>query len=531
MTMANIASIRILSEERTEHMRVVIIGAGMGGLSAAIRLAAHGHDVTVIEQSQRVGGKLNRWQSDGWTFDTGPSLLTMPWVLRDLFMDTGRDLDDFLTLERVDPICRYLFADGTHLDVTSDTAQMAANIERLSPRDVPAFFRFLAYASDLYALAGVPFLRYPLGAEMVREHHREMFRYGFRPGDLRKLASRRSVHGSVSHYFTDPRIRQVFDRYATYNGSSPYDAPTAFCLIPFVEFSTGAWHPIGGMYRIAEALVICAEQVSARISLNTAVDRIIIRNNVAVGVQCADGTVIPADAVISNVDVLTTHEQLICEDDRAINHERQRLRSLEPSYSGFLLLLGTRGMYPALTHHSIFFSADYRAEFADIRRHKVPPSDPTIYVCRATATDGTVAPPGCDNLFVMVNVPYLDGQTDWQQIGSSYRDHIIDTLRRRGVDLQEIVVEAMWTPETIRDVYGAQRGAIYGFASNNRRSAFLRPPNRSAVVHGLYFAGGSTHPGGGVPLALLSGQIAANLVIADSETPSRRPMIRKGRAA
>lgn len=512
-------------------MRVIIVGAGMGGLSAAIRLAIHGHDVTVIEQGPRVGGKLNRWECDGWTFDTGPSLLTMPWVLRDLFTDAGQSLDDFLTLERVDPICRYFFTDGTHLDVTSDTTRMAANIEALSPHDVPAFFRFLAYTSDLYALAGEPFLRYPIGASTLVQHRNDLFRFGFRPGDLRKLASRRSVHETVARFFTDPRLRQVFDRYATYNGSSPYRAPAIFCLIPFVEFATGAWHPAGGMYRIAEALTALAEKVGVHILLNTAVDTIIVRDNAAVGVSLADATTLAADAVVSNVDVLTTHEDLIHENDRGVNRERQRLQTLEPSYSGFLLLLGTKGLHPDLPHHSIFFSANYRGEFDDILRRNVPPSDPTIYICRATATDATAAPPGCDNLFVMVNVPYLDGQTDWQRIGPSYRDHVLETLRRRGLDLGAIAVEALWTPETIRDAYGAQRGAIYGFASNTHRAAFLRPPNRSAAIRDLYFAGGSTHPGGGVPLALLSGRIAANLVIADSETSPRRTIFRKGRAA
>ena len=489
----------------------------MGGLAAAIRLASSGVRVTVLEQGERPGGKLNRWQRDGWTFDTGPSLLTMPWVLRDLFSEAGTSLDDFLTLDPVDPVCRYSFADGTHLDVTTDSARMAANIEALAPHDVPAFFRFLGYTADLYALAGEPFLRHPLERATLRRERRTLFRYGFRPRDLTKLASPLTVHQTVSRFFSDPRLRQVFDRYATYNGSSPYRAPAAFCLIPFVEFATGAWHPRGGMYRIAEALTALAERLGVVVRCDSEVAAITHKNGGATGVRLASGDAITADAVISNVDVLTTVERLLDATTPANQTTRARLRRLEPSYSGFLMLVGTNRLFTELPHHSIFFPADYEAEFRDILDRRIPPHDPTIYICRATATDPSSAPPGCDNLFVMVNVPYLDGKTDWGSLARPYRDHLLEVLRRRGLALESsIVIEDLWTPERIASAYGAQRGAIYGFASNTRRAAFLRPPNRSGTLRNLYFAGGSTHPGGGIPLALLSGRIAANLILEDA---------------
>ncbi|HEY8291577.1 MAG TPA: phytoene desaturase family protein [Thermomicrobiales bacterium] len=495
-------------------MHVAVIGAGMGGLAAAVRMAVRGASVTVFEQGPRPGGKLNQWACDGWTFDTGPSLLTMPWALRDLFAAAGCALDEALTLDPVDPVCRYSFTDGSHLDVTTDSARMAANIEALSPRDVPAFFRFLAYTGDLYATAAEPFLHHPMRAGTLARERDTLFRLGFRPRDLAKVASLRSVHGTVRRFFHDPRLRQVFDRYATYNGSSPYYAPAAFCLIPFVEFSTGAWHPRGGMYRIAEALNALAEWCGVTLRLASPVAAITHRAGKATGVRLLSGEEIAADAVISNVDVLTTYERLLDVDAPGIWTMRAALRKREPSSSAFLLLLGTRRTFPALPHHSIFFSDNYRAEFTDIRSRRMPPTDPTIYLCRATATDPSAAPPGCDSLFVMVNVPYLDGRTDWQAFAPHYRDAVLRALRRRGLDIEpEIAVEAIWTPETIMHAYGAQRGAIYGFASNGRGAAFLRPPNQSPIIQNLYFAGGSTHPGGGVPLALLSGKIASDLVL------------------
>ncbi len=499
-------------------MQVIVVGAGMGGLAAAIRLATMGHSITVFEQGPRVGGKVNQWSQDGWTFDTGPSLLTMPWVLRDLFREAGHDLNQFLTLDPVDPICRYHFADGTHLDMTTDTAQMAANIEAIAPREVSAFFRFLAYASDVYALAGEPFLRFPMELHTLRHERARLFRFGFRPGDLRKVAAPQSMHRTVAHFFRDPRLRQVFDRYATYNGSSPYRAPATFCLIPFVEFATGAWHPRGGMYRVAEALAALAQSVGVTIQTDTTVTEIVIENRRAVGVRLANSAIVRADVVLSNVDVLTTYERLIHHETTAIEKRRSTLKALEPSYSGFLLLVGTRRTFPSLPHHSIFFSADYRAEFRDLVDHRVPPTDPTIYICRATATDTTCAPEGCDNLFVMVNVPALDGRTDWPALAPAYRARILSALRRRGIAIEDaIAIEDVWTPDRMAEAYGAQRGAIYGFASNSRRAAFLRPPNRAQAIERLYFAGGSAHPGGGVPLALLSGRIAADLIDRDRE--------------
>ncbi len=497
-------------------MQVIIVGAGMGGLAAAIRLAAAGVRVTLFEQGERVGGKMNRWDAAGWTFDTGPSLLTMPWALRDLFSAAGREMEAELPLDPVDPICHYRFADGSHLDVTSDTARMAANIAALSPPDVPAFFRFLAYAGDLYAVAGAPFLNGDIDGFLHRESASARFPYGFRPRDLLKIAAPRAMHGAVSRFFRDPRLRQVFDRYATYNGSSPYRAPAAFCLIPFVELTSGAWHPRGGMYRVAAALERLARELGVLIHTHTRVAEITVRSGAAIGVRLADGERVAADAVISNVDVLTTYDLLLPDDAPGVWRERRALHAREPSSSGFLLLLGTSRTFPDLPHHTVFFSADYRAEFADIVERRVPPGAPTIYVCRATATDPTAAPAGCDNLFVMVNVPCLDNQTHWSTFWPTYRDHVLETLARRGLDLSgAITVESVWTPETLRDRYGAHRGAIYGFASNSPRAAFLRPPNRAKAIRGLYFAGGSTHPGGGVPLALLSGTIAAEMVLRD----------------
>lgn len=500
-------------------MRVSIVGAGMGGLAAAIRLAAAGVQVTLFEQGERVGGKVNRWAASGWTFDTGPSLLTMPWVLRDLFTAAGREMDTELPLDPVDPICHYRFPDGTRLDVTSDTARMAANIAALSPRDVPAFFRFLAYAADLYAIAGAPFLNGPMERTRTRPLS-DLFPYGFRPRDLLKMAAPRTVHGTVSRFFVDPRLRQVFDRYATYNGSSPYRAPGAFCLIPFAELSSGAWYPRGGMYRIPIALERLARELGVVMHTNTPVAAIVVRDGSATGVRLTDGANVAADAVISNVDVLTTYDRLLPDDAPQIGRTRRALHALEPSYSGFVLLVGTDRTFPDLAHHTIFFSADYRAEFDDIVRRHVPPAEPTIYVCRTTATDPSVAPAGCDNLFVMVNVPYLDDRTHWLTYWPTYRDHVLSTLARRGLDLSgAIAVESVWTPETLRNRYDAHRGAIYGFASNSPRAAFLRPPNRAPHIRGLYFASGSTHPGGGVPLALLSGKIAAEMILHERPRP------------
>jgi phytoene desaturase len=497
----------------SEH-EIIIIGAGVGGLAAAIRLAAAGYHVQILEKNSRVGGKLNLIEQDGFSFDAGPSLITMPNVFRQLFAAGGARLEDELELLPLDPICRYWYPDGTRFDASTDLRRMVAEIERLDRRDVAGFLAFLAHARRLYAFAADPFLYHPLAGPL--DVGRRLLGGGYAWWDALHVLSPRSLDALVRRYFHSSYLRQLFDRYATYTGSSPYQAPAIYAIIPYVEYTMGAWYPRGGLYTLARALQCVAERCGSTICTGCEVAQIVVKDGRAWGVTLTDGTALGADAVVVNADVVYTYRSLLASACRRA-YPDATLDRLEPSCSGFVLLLGTDRQYPQLEHHNIFFSADYPAEFQDIFARRIAPRDPTIYVCRTTHTDPAQAPPGHDNLFVLVNAPYLSDAFDWERETSAYRDLVLARLEHAGLDnlRRHIVVERMLTPRDLEQRYYANRGSIYGLSANSRFAPLVRPPNRARDIRRLYFVGGSTHPGGGLPLVALSGQIVVDLVMQD----------------
>ncbi len=560
----------------SQHKSIIVVGAGIGGLSAAIRLAAQGYDVTIFERQAQVGGKLNRIEMDGFSFDTGPSLITMPYVLEDLFLAAQRNIRDYLDLQPLDITCRYFYRDGLILNAWRDREKLAQEFAQINPHDGPALLRFLDAARNIFQAAADPFLYHSLGSPL--EVLRTFVRYvlwghpnvdgeiieaegpGHPQGDappihdssrstvLARLKAKGPGHpqgdappihdcarstvltrlkavlmalspqtldGSVRGYFEDEHLRQLFDRYATYNGSSPYQVASVYSIIPYVEMADGGWYPRGGIYAVARALERVARELGVRIEAGCDVRRILVEQNEARGVVLEDGRVVRSDIVIANSDVVTTHRELL---SPAVRNQRyvHRLEGLEPSCSGFVLLLGLDKEYPQLAHHNIFFSDDYHREFDDLFDRHVPLSNPTIYICDTSRSDPTQAPAGHENLFVLVNAPYLTAKSDWQREAPAYKERILDILASyKQVDLSDIrehiVCEAILTPQDFYQKYGANAGSIYGLSSNSRMAPFTRPSNMSKIRN-LYFVGGSTHPGGGVPLVMLSGKIVAELI-------------------
>ncbi|MEI7643218.1 MAG: phytoene desaturase family protein [Chloroflexales bacterium] len=487
--------------------QTIIVGAGLGGLAAAIRLAAVGHSVLLLEKNVRVGGKLNLVQAQGYTFDTGPSLLTMPWVIRDLFAAVGRRMEDYLSLDQIEPTCRYTWPDGTIFHAWQRLPQLIQEIERISPRDVPSFFRFLAYSARIYAAVADNFLLKPFDgiSELLTPR---LLRDG------PQIDSLRSVDAAVRAYFRSPYLRQIFNRYATYNGSSPYLSPATFNVIAYIEFAEGGWYVRGGMYALGCALLRLAEELGVRVRTGAAVAEVLLAGGAAHGVRLACGERIPAARVIVNADPRYAYAALV----PGHAHTARRLARLEPSCSGYLLFLGVDRTYAQLAHHNIFFSADYPREFQAIFQKGVPAVDPTVYVATTCLSDPQHAPPGHMNLFVLVNAPALGRRVRWQREAEPYRDLVLAKLERMGLDdlRRHIVYQQIWTPDDIQGHYNAAGGAIYGLSSNNPFSAFMRPPLRAHGLRNLYFVGGGTHPGGGIPLVLLSGKAVAERVAADS---------------
>lgn len=495
--------------------RVVVIGAGIGGLSTAARLATTGHDVVVCEQADVVGGKLNSLSRNGFVFDTGPSLLTLPAVYRDLFVKTGAPLEDSVELVEVDPAFRYRFPDvdgsgPVWLDVpNASRSRMRAALDDAFGRGAGADWDgFLDRAHDIWQATRGPFLESPLTGG------RGLLRLARRTGDVRTIAPWRSLRSLGRSYLRDHRLRMLLDRYATYTGSDPRRAPAALAVVPYVEQTFGAWHVRGGLHRLGEAVHARAVERGARVRTSCDVRHVVVEGGRAAGVVLTTGERIDADVVVSDADASLLYGELLPVPAGAT--ARRRLARATPSLSGFVLLLAVRGRTPGLAHHTVLFPRDYDAELdAVFGRDAGPVEDPTVYVC--APDDPAMRPEGHESWSVLVNAPrhgHARGLVDWDAPGlaAGYADRVLDVMAGRGLDVRDRVLwREVRTPADLERGTRAPGGAIYGTSSNGARAAFLRPANRSPVP-GLFLVGGSAHPGGGLPLVGMSAAIVAGLV-------------------
>jgi phytoene desaturase len=492
--------------------RVVVVGAGLGGLAAAARLAAAGHAVTVLEQAPQVGGKLGWFARDGHGFDTGPSLLTLPQVFEDLFAATGEPLSDVLDLQRLDPAVAYRFADGTTTAVPGRLADVPAHLDAdLGAGSGDQWTALLARAEAMWAATEQPFLRSPLAGAAT------LARLARRTADLRTVAPGRTLRGLGRQYLTDPRLRMLLDRYATYSGSDPRRAPAALLTVPWAEQAFGSWYVRGGLRRLPEAVADRAVERGAVVRTDAPVTEVLVEGGRAAGVRLADGERVDADLVVCNADAAALYGRLL---PRSVPARRPRagLRRTTPSSSGVVLLLALRGRTPGLAHHTVLFPHDYDAEFDALfgRRGRARPvEDPTVYV---SAPDDPATRPDADSesWFVLVNAPRHDraGGVDWTVPGLAepYADRVLDVLADRGLDVRDRVRwRVVRTPADLERETGSPGGSIYGTSSNGARAAFLRPAN-AAPLPGLFLVGGSAHPGGGLPLVALSAEIVAGLI-------------------
>ncbi|WP_409332701.1 phytoene desaturase family protein [Trujillonella humicola] len=495
--------------------RVAVVGAGLGGLAAAARLAALGHDVTVLEQGPTVGGKLGWYARDGHAFDTGPSLVTLPQVYRDLFAATGAPLEESVDLVRLDPAVAYRFADGTHLALPGAAEAVPAALDDALGEGAGAQWAgLMTRAARMWEVTEQPFLRSPLAGAAT------LARLARSGRDVATVAPWRTLRGLGRGHLRSPALRTLLDRYATYSGSDPRRAPGVLATVPYAEQAYGSWYVRGGLHRLALAVADRAAERGARLRTGAPVERVLVEGGRTAGVRLAGGESVRADVVVSGADATALYRDLLPPSPAARRVQRALARST-PSLSGFVLLLALRGRTPGLAHHTVLFPDDYDAEFDavfGVGRHRGSPrpvDDPTVY---ASVPDDPATRPDDDSesWFVLVNAPRHDpaAGVDWNSPGLAdrYADRVLAVMAARGLDVRDRVRwRVVRTPADLARETGSVGGSIYGTSSNGARAAFLRPGN-AGPVPGLFLVGGSAHPGGGLPLVTLSAEIVAGLV-------------------
>ncbi|MBK0377911.1 1-hydroxycarotenoid 3,4-desaturase CrtD [Mucilaginibacter segetis] len=488
--------------------KAVIIGAGIAGIASAIRLAVKGYNVEVFETNDYPGGKLSEIIVNGYRFDTGPSLFTMPQYVDELFKLAGKDPRTYFNYQKLDVLCRYFYADGTQISAYADTQKFAAEIAAKTTDTASSVIKFLAHSRDIYTITNHVFLErslHRLQTYLRWDTLRSVFK-------LPRIDAMRTMHKANSSFFKDSRVVQFFDRYATYNGSNPYQAPATLNVIPHLEHHFGAYFPDGGMYSITLALEKLAEELDVKFYYHTKVDEVILQQGIVKGIKVKD-KVIWSDIVISNMDVWFTYKKLL---SGHIKLHPQKTLNQERSSSALIFYWGIKKPFPELDLHNIFFSDNYLLEFDHIWKKQTIYHDPTVYVNISSKLNTTDAPEGCENWFVMINVPADSGQ-DWDSQIAAARQNVISKLSKvLGVNVGSLITtEAVLDPRSIEFKTSSYKGSIYGTSSNSQFAAFLRHANASSKIKGLYFCGGSVHPGGGIPLCLLSAKIVAEMVTAN----------------
>jgi diapolycopene oxygenase len=484
--------------------KVIVIGAGLGGISAAISLAQQGYAVEIFEKNGKIGGKLNELRRDGYVFDLGPSILTLPHLFERLFSRSGRRMSDYVPIRRVRPHWRNFFEDGAVFDFVPEEAAQSAELAKLGPGLDGPFKDYLAYSGALYDLVGRGY--FEKGLDTVAEFIRF-----YEPSALFKFDLLRTMHGGVSRFIREPRLRDALDFFIKYVGSSAYDAPAFMNCLPTIQFRHDLWYVDGGLYNLARGLGRFLEELGIRVHLEHEVTEIRKDGDRVSGIE-ARGVFHPADVVVSNMEVIPAHRELL----KASPDEMKRLERFAPACSGLVIDLGLDCRYPQLAHHNFFFSGNQQAHFKAVFRDHVLPHDPTLYVVAASRTDPTVAPEGCDGLKILPHIPPIDpahplADADYRAL----RDRVLDKLERMGLkDLRKhIVVEHLWTPVDIQREYYSNRGAIYGVVCDRWRNFAFKAPKQSRRYPNLFFTGGSVNPGGGMPMVVLCGQNVCQRIV------------------
>ncbi|CAN5730549.1 phytoene desaturase [soil metagenome] len=494
-------------------VNISVIGSGFGGLGAAIRLAARGHRVNVFEARDQPGGRAYTYRQDGFMFDGGPTVITAPWMIEDLFTLAGRNLRDYVELVPLDPFYRIYFDDGSAFEYAASTDQMLANIAAFScDDDADGYLRMLQKTARIFEkgfleLGDQPFLRFGDMARISPE--------------LLKLGSHQSVYQLVKRHISDDKLRQALSFHPLLVGGNPFTTTSIYALIHHLEREWGVWFAKGGTAALIDALVQLFQELGGTLHLGAQVDKIVTRNGRATCVRLGDGREYRADVVVSNADISNTLEHML-EPNALKATTRMRLRTLQDSMSLMVIYFGTDRLYrgedgPPLAHHTIMLGPRYEALLDDVFKHKVLAEDFSLYLHMPTLTDSSLAPTGCETFYALSPVPNLNGAVDWERAARPYRDRIMSFLEERYLPNlgRHIVTERVIDPRHFAEELQSRAGAAFSFEPKLTQSAWFRPHNRSSDVRNLYFVGAGTHPGAGVPGVLTSARIADALIASD----------------
>ena len=508
---------------------VGIIGSGLAGLAAACTLAARGHRVEVFEKNPWLGGKAAQLREQGFRFDMGPTILIQPSMLRKIFSEAGRKMEDYVPMARLDPQWRCFFDDGTRLDLKDNASEMAEQLDAIWPKMGAGYLKFLESSKQLHSISDRFFFWRSVGSMRDTMDVGGAFDLNVLR-DVMRMRLGKTVAGTIREFIPDANVAQMLDHFVQYVGSSPDASPAILCAIGHMQMDEGIWYPLGGTRAVPEALVKLAQELGVVFHTSTDVTKILTDSPAhggssgrVSGLLTNDGAIRRFDAVVSNSDAVRTHRELLGgAAARTFDHKR----SYEPACSGVVLYLGLKKQYPQLAHHDFVFSRDPHEEFHHIYDLGEPAPDPTCYLAATTKTDPTSAPVGGEALYVLVHTPYLRPHHDWKKMFPAYRQVILDKLKRTAGmhDIEEsIVYEAALTPQDIHDRYRVLNGAIYGISSHGVWQGAFKPANRSREMPGMYLAGGAAHPGPGMPMVMMSGWIAADSLDKDSVLPEGPP--------
>ena len=495
-------------QNNSDRSQVIIIGAGIGGIATAARLARHGCRVTVLEKCEKPGGRCGRMTVDGYTFDTGATLFMMPELYAQTFAALGERMQDHLDLRRIDPTYHLTFPDDSQLQLTSDMQQMRLRLEAIEPGSFERLLHYLGEAGRIYDLSlpgllGRDFRSLP---EFINPRMILLFLQ-------LKVLTRHT--GYVRRFFKDPRLQMAFTFQDMYMGLSPYESPATYSLMQYTELADGLWYPMGGMYRVTEALTAIAEKLGVRFVYNAPVEKILVEGSAATGVQLADGQVLPAGTFVANADLGYVYRALLPDVAAA-----DRLDRKEYGCSTIMFYWGLDKQYPQLGPHNLFLCGDYRRSFEDIFKRTGMPDEPNFYIHAPVRLDPSMTPAGHDTWYVAVPVGHLNSQIsqDWPRKQAHARAFILQRLARLGLTDVEahIRTEVSFVPRDWQDRYNLSLGSTHGLSHKLTQMAYLRPHNRHNRYHNLYFVGASTHPGTGVPTVLISAGLAANRILEDA---------------